>query len=172
MKRSKKMRYFSPEHWRKISEGLRRRPRKPLIMRFWSKVEITPSCWLWHGGTGMGYGKLQKDGRMDLAHRVAYELFVGPIPEGLELDHLCRNHGCVNPEHLEAVTHQENTLRGIARPADNARKTHCPRGHQYSHRDKTGRRHCRKCVAHRARVKYRTIHNLPLNKHRVCDEEN
>lgn len=84
--------------------------------RFWPKVErVEDGCWLWTASlTGDGYGRISlggKFGPMGLAHRVAYELLVGPIPEGLELDHLCRVRRCVNPEHLEPVTHAENVRR-------------------------------------------------------------
>ena len=81
--------------------------------RFWSKVEKTPTCWLWRGGLhGHGYGQVRWDGRRQKAHRVSYQMFNGPIPDGLELDHLCRTRACVRPDHLEAVTHRTNCLRG------------------------------------------------------------
>lgn len=85
---------------------------------------------------------------MGLAHRVAYEMLVGPIPEGKQLDHLCRQRTCWNPAHLEVVTGRENTLRGVGRTAVNAAKTHCSRGHElagdnlYVH---DGQRKCRAC---------------------------
>lgn len=84
--------------------------------RLWSKVAVTPSCWLWQGNTDRdGYGCLEVAGRFTRAHRFAYELLVGPIPEGLTLDHVwergCRHHNCVNPAHLEPVTREENTRR-------------------------------------------------------------
>ena len=70
------------------------------------------------------------DGRkLVLAHRFAYELLRGPIPEGMTIDHLCRTRSCVNPEHFEVVTRGENVLRGVGPPAMNARKTHCAKGH-------------------------------------------
>jgi hypothetical protein len=78
-----------------------------------------------------GYGRFYLNGRPNQAHRVSYELFVGPIPEGLELDHLCRNRACVNPEHLEPVTRAENNARGESVSKYHALKTHCPKGHPY-----------------------------------------
>lgn len=95
------------------------------------RVSIVPitGCWMWMAAihwTGYGVGK---DG---LAHRHSYEAFVGPIPSGLQIDHLCRNRWCVNPAHLEAVTQKVNIMRGHGFGAKNARRTHCPRGHPYS----------------------------------------
>jgi hypothetical protein len=97
-----------------------------------------------------GYGQI-KDGKgMVYAHRYAYELLVGPIPPGTELDHLCRVRHCVNPAHLEAVAHRDNLLRGDTIPGRNARKTECPRGHLFeaenTYRDTLGRRKCRECA--------------------------
>lgn len=81
--------------------------------RFLSKVKRTEGCWLWIGSTNFGgYGTYYVSGRAVRAHRFSYELFVGKIPDGLELDHLCRYKSCVNPKHLEPVTHQENVIRG------------------------------------------------------------
>lgn len=77
------------------------------------------------------------------AHRLAYELEIGPIPEALHLDHLCRNHACVNPWHLKPVTQKINSLRGTGAPAVNAQKTACPQGHAYTLR--WGRRNCMPC---------------------------
>lgn len=117
--------------------------------RFWGKVDKTDGCWLWNASRkDDGYGRFWLDGRMVYAHRTAYELLVGPIPEGLQLDHLCRTPACVNPEHLEPVTQQENILRGIGIPVINARKTHCPSGHPYDTENTIlyeNRRYCRPC---------------------------
>ncbi len=102
----------------------------PIGQRFWPKVEKSAGCWEWRGGRAKtGYGQFWRKGKTELAHRIAYELSVGPIPAGLQLDHLCRNHGCVNPSHLEAVLPKVNYLRGVSPLANNARKTHCANGH-------------------------------------------
>ena len=99
------------------------------VQRFWAKVEKTATCWNWRGGcNGNGYGRFCYHGQR-CAHRLAYELLVGPIPEGMQLDHLCRNRRCVNPAHLEPVTCRENILRGGSLAAQRARRTHCKRGH-------------------------------------------
>lgn len=100
--------------------------------RFWSKVEKTKSCWEWKNAkTTNGYGFFSINGKMAYAHRVAYELCKGKIPEELILDHLCRNKGCVNPDHLETVTLGENLRRADNQITTiNSRKTHCPRGHE------------------------------------------
>jgi len=95
------------------------------------RVDEETGCWLWIGATARGYGQIWVDGRTQPAHRIAYELLVGPIPEGLQLDHLCRVRHCVNPEHLEPVTNRENILRGVSIVPQNAAKTHCPQNHPY-----------------------------------------
>lgn len=119
--------------------------------RFFAKVEKTATCWNWTAHLNEdGYSKFRMGDKHKFGHRVSYEWFVGPIPEGLTIDHLCRNRKCVNPEHLEAVTHKVNVLRGTAPSALHAVKTHCPRGHAYDeantfwNRDGT-RRGCRQC---------------------------
>ena len=87
------------------------------------------SCWGWPHAKLNGYGFVRIDKRPLRVHRVAYELLVGPIPDGMCLDHLCRNRACFNPKHLEVVTRGENVLRGDGIAAKNASKTHCKRGH-------------------------------------------
>lgn len=114
--------------------------------RIYERVSMVPfvGCWLWllklHEN---GYGQLKVGGIGRPAHVVSFECFRGPIPEGLELDHLCRVRCCVNPWHLEPVTHLENMRRGIKRT-----RTHCPHGHEYSSENTyfhDGRRRCRLC---------------------------
>lgn len=98
--------------------------------RFWNRVTTSDGCWLWNGQkTHNGYGTASLAGTTQMAHRIAYQLLVGPIPEGLTLDHLCKTKLCVRPEHLEPVTLRENILRGDCPTAKNARKTECFRGH-------------------------------------------
>lgn len=119
----------------------------PELVRFLTKVSLSDGCWEWRGHRGRGgYGYMRRSatGRPGHAHRAAYELFVGPIPTGLHLDHLCRNPGCVNPAHLEPVTPHENALRG-----ERATRTHCEAGHEYTpdnlFRGPYGDRRCRAC---------------------------
>lgn len=104
-------------------------PQDPDI-RFWAKVERTPTCWLWRGAlTAWGYSKFWFDERHSSGHRYAYIRFRGPIPADREVDHLCRVRHCVNPDHLELVTPRENQLRGDTFAARNLAKVACVRGH-------------------------------------------
>lgn len=138
--------------------GAAKLSRKSFEERFWSKVQKSADCWLWTASTQpSGYGQFRVPGGVLLAHRVAYELCVEPIPAGLHLDHLCRVRACVNPDHLEPVTNQENSARGDSPQAVNARKTHCPRGHPYdavnTYRRPDGRgRGCQACIRIRNRL--------------------
>ena len=125
--------------------------RRDFAERFWEKADRSrgpDACWPWTAFTFQGYGRIATSKRRSAAaHRVAYTLTVGPIPVGLQIDHLCRNHGCVNPAHMEVVTQAENVRRGIG-GWNSAVKTHCPRGHEYDATNTyrhDGRRHCREC---------------------------
>lgn len=127
------------------------------VDRFANKIALTDSgCIEWLGGiAGSGYGHFHttqtptEKARDVYAHRWSYEHHFGAIPNGLHLDHLCRNRKCVNPDHLEPVTHRENTLRGVGFAAANAVKTHCAHHHEYTpdntYIDGKGYRHCRTC---------------------------
>lgn len=117
------------------------------------KTTITEGCWFWQGyKTKGGYGTVYHAGRNNyLAHRWSYEHFIGPIPDGLHIDHLCGHRDCLNPFHMEPVTLTENVLRGSGRTAVNARKTHCKHGHEFTpentHVRAGGGRSCRTCRA-------------------------
>lgn len=125
---------------------------KSLEDRLWTKVNKTAECWEWTAGRNTdGYGSFRINGAMAGAHRVIYELLNGEIPEGLELDHLCRNKICVNPYHLEPVTHKENVLRGDGLAARESRQMYCIHGHSLSGANlyiAPGgiKRSCRKCT--------------------------
>ena len=133
--------------------------RRPLEVVLAERHEVrdggyTTPCWFWLGAKGAaGYGNLKYKQRTIPAHRAAYETFVGPIPEGLHIDHLCRQPGCINPEHLEPVTKRENERRGIR----GLLTTHCPAGHAYDEANTYyygEQRHCRTCRRDRARRYY------------------
>ena len=121
------------------------------VERFASKFKTSKNCWEWtKGKNSHGYGGFYAEGKMNHAHRVMYRLVTGKeIPKGMHTDHLCRNTACVNPDHLEVVTHRENILRGNNIASTNSRKIHCPLGHEYSgdnlYTDKVGRRYCKTC---------------------------
>lgn len=122
-----------------------------VLERFWDKVEVQPNgCWLWKGTKDKdGYGKFTIKYVTIRSHRFAYEVNKGQIPEGMQIDHLCRNHDCVNPDHMEVVSPRENTLRGDGLAAVNSKKTHCPKGHEYTSNNTyfwKGERYCKECV--------------------------
>ncbi len=117
------------------------------------RIDADGDCWEWTGAKHeSGYGRYRmggRDGRFWYVHRLVWELLVGPIPDGLHIDHLCRNRLCCNPDHLEPVTPAENTRRSPSWNGESA-KTHCPYGHPYSgdNLQTQGRRkHWRRCAA-------------------------
>jgi hypothetical protein len=124
------------------------------IDRIMAKVSMEPNsgCWLWLEATDLkGYALMIVNGKTKRVHRLAYESLVGPIPDGLQLDHLCRVRCCVNPKHLEPVTNRENGRRGIASQVNSDRQkaaTHCRRGHPYDSQSKrtNGSRECKVCA--------------------------
>lgn len=128
--------------------------------RFWSKVNVgeKTDCWEWTASLSHGYGQfwIREVGRPVKAHRAAYEMLVGPIPDGLCIDHLCRNRACVNPSHMQPVTLRENLIRGNGFSGLNDRKTHCPAGHEYIESNTIiwrGQRSCRTCGNIRSRLR-------------------
>lgn len=128
--------------------------------RFWSKVDKSETCWLWTAGRNLqGYGRFTELYGTRLAHRISWEMLVGPIPEWLELDHLCRTPACVRPSHLEPVTSRVNVLRGEGIPAKNAQKTHCKHNHKFTPENtynppgQPNSRMCRECARARSRSK-------------------
>lgn len=101
--------------------------------RFWEKAIPEPmtGCWLWTAGLSDGYARFQDGWKRYKAHRYSYVMLVGPVADGLDMDHKCRTTCCVNPAHLEPVTHRVNVQRGAAGDRQKA-KTHCPKGHEYA----------------------------------------
>lgn len=138
-----------------LGQRHRGRPLTPIFRgteadRFWRDVDKSDGCWNWCGNKNQkGYGRFKIGAVRVSAHRWSYEHLVGPIPEGLTIDHLCRNTSCVRPDHLEAVTNKVNSLRGYGPTAMNARKTHCSMGHEFSGANLAtrpdGGRRCRAC---------------------------
>lgn len=132
--------------WRRTGDPLavntRYGPKSSAQARFWKHVNRngpTPAhrpelgqCWVWTASLVDGYGQFHAEGKRYQAHRWIYERQHGPIPAGLEPDHLCRNRACVNDSHLDLVTHLENMHRGTSPSARHFRQTHCIRGHAFT----------------------------------------
>lgn len=170
------------------AEPKTRRTPRPVEAAFWANVDRNGPvprpdmgpCWVW---TGMlnpgGYGYFNRPGLSRLPHRLAYEWARGPIPDGLDLDHLCHlppctggvecpHRRCVNPDHLDPVTRADNTRRSpLTLTGANIRKTHCPKGHPYDEANtatsKAGKRKCRECNRIKCRARYHA------NKARAAD---
>lgn len=150
-------------------ESFPKRPLQTAERRLTAVIGEPGECWHWRWRTNVsGYGTLMIKGVEHFAHRLAYERWNGPIPEGLVIDHVCHNadlscnldsqcphRSCCNPAHLEAVTSATNSLRGHTLAAANAAKTHCKRGHEFTpentYRPPSGGRFCRICTSHKCR---------------------
>lgn len=130
------------------------------VDRFMSKVEVTDGCWEWSGAVqSSGYGNFWAGGVHYLAHRFSYETFVGHIPDGFVIDHLCRNRTCVCPEHLEPVTQSKNVHRSpYTLVSLNSAKTECHKGHHLSGKNlytcPSGTRYCKECRRRRDRDRW------------------
>lgn len=140
--------------------------------RFISKVKKTKTCWIWTGSLNrQGYGQFYFNHKQGRAHRYSFIHFKGEIPQDKVIDHICNNPQCVNPKHLRAVTNKENVLRGRSPLAENARKTHCPKGHPFDEKNtrliKKGNnfeRWCLECVKDR-RKRWRKKNDDKLKAH-------
>jgi hypothetical protein len=107
-----------------------------LVTRFNDKVEKTSSCWVWKNAKDKdGYGIFWDQTKIIKAHRFSYQLFKDKIPQGLQINHLCKNTSCVNPNHLEVVSCRENLMKGDTIAKQNAEKTHCKRGHEFNNKN-------------------------------------
>jgi len=146
--------------------------------KFWKRVDkrSPDECWLWLGPLNEdGYGeRFYVNGKRFQVHVYSYTISVGPVPPGLQLDHLCRVRHCVNPKHLEPVTCKVNILRGVSNAALNAKKTHCPKGHPYNSVNtylRRGLRACRECARQRNRefskARNKAVPRITINGKRV-----
>src|SRR5262245_17007433 len=135
----------------------------------WPMTRQDDGCWVWKGSLSNGYGILTDvNGKRVRLHRFLWERLNGPVPDGFQLDHLCRVRNCLNPDHLEVVTCRENVLRGIGPAAVNARKVICIHGHPFAgpnlRINKRGDRACRTCVAAESKRRRVAAHQ----KHPMC----
>lgn len=156
------------DRYRRGRESIQYHPRGMSVReRLLDRIFIDPItvCWNWAGSkAGGGYGLILVAGRVRGVHVLSYETFIGPIPDGLEIDHLCRNKGCINPEHLEAVTHRVNILRGNGITAKKAQQTICKWGHEFTpentYATARGGRDCRACKRKQNRDRYERSRKL------------
>lgn len=156
------------QRWQRHGDPVHVEVERDIGLRFWANVDkrADDQCWPWVGKTLRGYGQILHGGRHTSAHRISYEMHVGPIPTGLTIDHVrargCLLKSCVNPAHLEAVTSRENTLRSDNAASLNARKTHCKRGHEFTAENTLPRkprgRNCRTCMRALQRAHYDRTH--------------
>jgi Pyruvate/2-oxoacid:ferredoxin oxidoreductase delta subunit len=143
---------------------------------FFKFVSPAPNtgCWFWLGNhSPAGYAMFTaKKGRISGAHRYSYEIHKGPIPVGLEVDHICNMKGCVNPDHLQALTSRQNQMRTNSPIAQNSRKTHCHKGHEFTPENTVkhsgGGRECRECRKAFKR-KYRFLRSIAANPKRELE---
>ena len=135
--------------------------------------DIIGECWVWKGNINdTGYGKINIRRKPYLAHRISYEVFIGEIHEGLQINHTCQNRACINPDHLEVITIKERNRRGNGIAAQHLRQTHCKRGHPLSGDNllihKSGSRECRACILlderKIQRILYIKIHRIEIQK--------
>lgn len=132
---------------------------KDLLDKLLNRLVSADNCWLITANESTGYHRVKHDGNRMMTHRAVYELLAGPIPEGLQLDHLCRNRNCINPDHLEPVTIAQNLLRSnLTIASQNKSKTHCKNGHEFTEQNiyrpskRLDRRYCRTCQGMKVRV--------------------
>lgn len=136
-----------------------KRTREEVEALMLSRRQFEGGCWIFDGAHHtQGYRTINLGGHPKYAHRIAHELWIGPIPTGHQIDHLCRERACFNPAHLEAVTQAVNLARGLSPTAINGRKTHCSHGHEFNAentyiRKDTGGRVCRPCARRRRQMR-------------------
>lgn len=140
-------------------KGNRNAVAKDLLHKLLNRLTSVNDCWTYPPNEKItGYSRVMHNRKRQMTHRAVYELLVGTVPKYLELDHLCRNRACINPDHLEPVTKKENVLRGEGYMAKNARKTHCKNGHEFTAENtyippkRSNRRDCKACRNTRVRV--------------------
>lgn len=170
-RRAEKRGWCTKHHARWLRHGT---TADPIIVtveeRFWSKVEKTETCWLWKASLNRkGYAQFfPQPGKLVEGHRWAWISANGSVPDGLELDHLCKVKHCVNPVHLEAVTHAENMRRWLSLI------THCPQGHPYdevnTYVTKANVRHCRQCHRDQSREYGRKLRRLAVQQREATGE--